>query len=99
MIRQPHTKQAGPDATGNRPNASTPSSATSGPIVAPGRLVPPHNNRQHFLLVVTRCPFCRRKHTHGAPDGLATREERRISHCVSVESRTYRILVDTEGSA
>lgn len=33
-------------------------------------------------LVVPKCPYCSARHVHGAPDGLQTREERHLSHCV-----------------
>lgn len=46
-----------------------------------------------WSLIVDRCPFCAKAHTHGAPGGLDTRETSRVSHCHLVASRTYRIVV------
>lgn len=87
----PDTKQADPRTTGDRPNASTPSSANDETIVT-GRLVRRRDN--HWDLIVERCPFCRRRHVHGAPYGEHTREEVRVSHCRDGSRLPYRVVAE-----
>lgn len=76
----------------HRPNdsAASPTATITTPIIAHGRIVRARSGS--WLLVVDRCPFCRRKHTHGAPAGPEMREERRVSHCAGT-ARPYRVIV------
>lgn len=54
-------------------------------------------SRKGVRTVSVQCPFCNRLHVHGWPltDGDEPAELSRVSHCVGVESRTYRIEVTT----
>ena len=58
------------------------------------------HERGGYLWVIPRCPFCRRKHTHG---GGATGEDPRaylggrVAHCGTGEWREY-VLVEQEAA-
>lgn len=64
----------------SRPTRCAPSSDTNDVIVS-GYVKRTPGRRGVWLLIVPRCPFCSRKHTHGSPRGLDTTEEHRLSHC------------------
>lgn len=76
-----YTTKAGPRHHNENPAASsTPSSATNEAIVS-GYVKRTPGKRGVWLLIVPTCPYCGRKHTHGAPYGLDTIEEHQLSHC------------------
>ena len=75
-----------------RPTTNAPSSAAVAPIVR-GRVKPARGGGH--LLIVPRCPYCRRRHVHGAPRGAETDRENRLSHCLD-GGKPYRIVVGAE---
>ncbi|GGK59891.1 hypothetical protein Ppa06_26390 [Planomonospora parontospora subsp. parontospora] len=93
----PNTKKGEPGSTTSqtRPDTNVAISANnSTPKVTPlafGRLSP---RRGGWSLIVDECPFCGQQHRHGAPNGPATRETTRISHCAHGQVRSYRIVVE-----
>ncbi|MGO1054524.1 hypothetical protein [Crossiella sp. CA198] len=60
-------------------------------LLTPGR-------RGTWLLVVARCPFCHKRHTHRAEHGPATGETSRLSHCLD-GGQPYRLVPTTREAA
>jgi hypothetical protein len=57
------------------------------PVVRVRRIVTPRGAQ---LLVVERCPFCGKKHAHGAvSERFGAGDGPRVSHCLAAAARSY----------
>ncbi|MGP4092760.1 hypothetical protein, partial [Streptomyces sp. KR55] len=80
-------KKNAPAATGaqdQRASGSAPTVATGDPIaLCRARQVPTIGGGIVWLLVVRRCPLCRRSHTHGGGSGDEPFYGHRTAHCAT----------------
>ncbi len=50
-------------------------------IIQYGKLRPNKSNPAHFILTISKCLFCGKKHTHGWREGSGNKPQPRVPHC------------------